>query len=381
MAGLRFLLVLAATLAAAAPPPSVADVTAALSRAGLASRSLFRGTLPYADSLRSLRRVEASHQEPAAIVQPSTVDDVVRAVRVARAVGAEVTVRGGGSSTLCTKAGAIVVDLRARMRGVDIRDGVVRAEGGATMGEVNAAAVAAGGAVPAGVSPLPGIGMALQGGVGHLTRRWGLTVDNIVAVEIVTGDGAVRRLDGDSALGGEAAELWWGVRGEGPSLGVVVAIEFRVRPLPRGLWVETATIVLAADALRAAHRVARRLSSRASLSISTTSTRATVYYAAAAPPPDGAASPLRALIEQTGGWLEEGGGKFYRYNETPPLAAHFDGPHAERAPAAGAGGAGGDAAPASSVRLIAPAPRTQQRAVAAVFISHPTAAVEAALVR
>ena len=366
---------LALGFAAAAPPPSEVGVTAALGRAGLAPRTLYRGSTAYADSLRALRRVEASHQEPAAIVQPTTVDEVVTAVRVASAVGAEITVRGGGGSTLCTKTGAIVVDLRAHMRGVDVRNGVVRADGGATMGEVNAAAVAAGGAVPAGVSSHPGLGMALQGGVGHLTRRWGLTVDNIVAVEIVTGDGAVRRLDAESARGGEAAELWWGVRGAGPSLGVVVAIEFQLRPLPRGLWVETATIALSADALRAAHSIARRLSTRASLSVSATSTRATVYYAAAAPPLDGVASPLRSLIEQTGGWLEEGGGKFYQYNETPPVAAPFDGPHAGESSTPTSTS---DAA--SSVRSIAPARRAQQRAVVAMFLSHPTAAVEAALV-
>ena len=372
---LFFIVLAVATAPASTSPLLDALVKGGFEASGAAKRVLLPGNDSYVSLLSSLYRVDATRRTPLCVVQPLHPDEVVATVRAAAALGVEVVVRGGGSSTMCAKSDAILLDLRRYMRSVavDGADGVVRAAGGATMGEINAAAVAARGAVPAGLSPRPGLGMALQGGVGHLTRRWGLTIDNIVDVEIVTGDGALRRVDG-SAPGGEAAELWWAVRGAGPSVGVVVAATFRLRLLPDGLWVEEASILLSGRALRAAHRLARGLPTRASLSISATAESISLYYAASAAPREGVASPLRTLVAQIGGWLDEDvGGRYVLYNETPPFVPQFPVKVEKKVVV-------GDEVAAVPRKKKKKKKKKLERAVVSLFIAHPTEEVERALV-
>ncbi len=142
---------------------------------------------------------------------------------------------------------------------------LVRAGGGATIGEINLAIErnrAAVGGLPAlvvgGLDSSVGLGLVLQGGVGPLSRLFGLACDQLVAATIVTGDGAVHAL---SATSEGLEPLWWGVRGGGNSLGVVVSVTLRVHTLARAppqaalgpaaaaLWVDAVTVSLSPELL------------------------------------------------------------------------------------------------------------------------------------
>jgi FAD/FMN-containing dehydrogenase len=168
-------------------------------------------------------------RRPALVVRPQSVDDVVAAVRFAREQELLVAVRGGGHSIpgLSTCDDGIVIDL-SRLRGVQIDAGrrVARSGGGALLGELDDAAQAAGLVCPVGVVSHTGVGgLTLGGGMGRLQRRFGLTIDSLRAVEIVTADGRVVR-----AGEGENDELFWGLRGAGANYGIATAFEFALHP-------------------------------------------------------------------------------------------------------------------------------------------------------
>jgi FAD/FMN-containing dehydrogenase len=151
-------------------------------------------------------------------------------VNFARDRGLLLSVRGGGHNVAgnAMNDGGVVVDLSA-MRGVHVEpaDGVVRAAGGATWGDVDRETQLFGLAVPGGVVSTTGIGgLTLHGGYGHLRRKHGLSIDNLLSVEIVTADGKVRR-----ASAREEPDLFWAVRGAGSNFGVVTSFEFRAHPI------------------------------------------------------------------------------------------------------------------------------------------------------
>jgi FAD/FMN-containing dehydrogenase len=169
-------------------------------------------------------------RRPGAVAHCTGVDDVVEAVRWCRRHDVIASVRGGGhnvaGNAVCD--GGLVIDL-SRMREVEV-DPVartVRAQGGVVLGDLDAATSPHGLAVPVGiVSETGAAGLTLGGGVGWLQRRHGLTVDNLLAVELVTADGEVLR-----ASATEEEELFWGVRGGGGNFGVVTAFEYRAHPV------------------------------------------------------------------------------------------------------------------------------------------------------
>ncbi|HEY3444800.1 MAG TPA: FAD-binding oxidoreductase [Myxococcales bacterium] len=171
-------------------------------------------------------------RRPAAIARCAGVSDVSAAVRVAGDAAALLSIRGGGHNAggLGVCDGGVVVDLSS-MRGVrvDAEARTVRVEGGATWGEVDRATNAFGLAVPSGIVSTTGVaGLTLGGGTGHLTRRFGLTIDHLLSAEVVLADGSLVRASED-----ENPDLFWALRGGGGNFGVVTAFEFDLQPVDR----------------------------------------------------------------------------------------------------------------------------------------------------
>jgi FAD/FMN-containing dehydrogenase len=199
-----------------------------------ALRSSFRGALlpPGEEGYEEARRVwnGAIDRHPALIARCAGADDVVEAVRFARERELPVTVRGGGHAVaghaVCD--GGLMIDL-SLMKAVEVdpEARTARAAGGLLWRELDAATQQHGLATTGGIISHTGIGgLTLGGGFGHLMRRHGLTVDNLLAVELVTADGERLRVDAASE-----PELFWGLRGGGGNFGVATAFEYRLHPV------------------------------------------------------------------------------------------------------------------------------------------------------
>ncbi|MBP7000826.1 FAD-binding oxidoreductase [Amaricoccus sp.] len=184
-----------------------------------------------ADYERARRIWNASiDRRPGLIVRVRGAADVVEAIRFARASDVKVTVRGGGHNVagraLCDDG--MVVDL-SEMRAVlvDPATRTVRVQGGATLGDLDRETHAYGLAVPAGVVSATGIaGLTLGGGVGWLVRKYGLSCDNVLAMNLVDADGAVLTASAD-----ERQDLFWALKGGGGNFGVVTDFTFRAHPV------------------------------------------------------------------------------------------------------------------------------------------------------
>src|SRR3954453_4672715 len=169
-------------------------------------------------------------RHPAVIARCTGVADVIAAVRFGRHSGLPVAVRGGGHSfpglSLCD--GGIVIDLRP-MRGVRVDRGkqTVRAQAGVLLGELDRETQQFGLAVPSGIVTHTGVsGLTLGGGIGWIMRKHGLTIDQLISVDLVTADGELVHASEE-----ENAGLFWGVRGGGGNFGIVTEFEFRAVPL------------------------------------------------------------------------------------------------------------------------------------------------------
>ncbi|MBX0325595.1 FAD-binding protein [Halomicroarcula sp. F13] len=167
---------------------------------------------------------------PALIAQCTGVADVIDAVNFARENDLLVAIRGGGHNVAGTAVcdGGLVIDL-SRMKGVhvDLDAQTVRAEGGVTWGELDHETQQFGLATPGGVVSITGIaGLTLSGGMGWLRRKYGLSIDNLVSVDIVTADGEFL-----TASETQSPELFWGIRGGGGNFGVVTSFEYRLHPV------------------------------------------------------------------------------------------------------------------------------------------------------
>jgi FAD/FMN-containing dehydrogenase len=169
-------------------------------------------------------------KRPAVIARCTTTADVVRRVGFARERGLPLAVRGGGhhiaGHALCDDR--LVLDLsQMRAAQVDPKTGRVTIEGGATLADLDAATQAHGLATPVGINSTTGIGgLTLGGGFGWLSRKYGMTVDNLEAAEVVTAAGEVVR-----ASATEHPELFWALRGGGGNFGVVTRFTFRLHPV------------------------------------------------------------------------------------------------------------------------------------------------------
>src|SRR6476469_6607391 len=169
-------------------------------------------------------------RRPALIVQCSGAADVVDAVNFAREQNLLVSIKGGGHNVAgnAVNDGGLVIDL-SQMRGVHVDPSTqtVRAQGGATWGDCDRETQLYGLAVPGGVVSTTGVaGLTLHGGLGHLRRKHGLSIDSLVSVDIVTADGELRR-----ASATENEDLFWAIRGAGSNFGVVTSFEFRAHPV------------------------------------------------------------------------------------------------------------------------------------------------------
>jgi FAD/FMN-containing dehydrogenase len=197
-------------------------------------RSRFRGALlrPGEEGYEEARRVwnGAIDRRPALIARCAGADDVAAAVRFARDTDLPISVRGGGHAVAghAVNDGGIVIDLSLmKAIRVDPAARTARAAGGVLWRELDAATQSHGLATPGGIISHTGIGgLTLGGGLGHLMRKHGLTVDNLLAVDLVTADGERIRVDDESD-----PELLWGLRGGGGNFGVATALEYRLHPV------------------------------------------------------------------------------------------------------------------------------------------------------
>jgi FAD/FMN-containing dehydrogenase len=197
-------------------------------------RESIRGTVigPDDDGYDAARAVRNGmiDKRPAVIVRVVSAGDVMTAVRFAADSDLSVAVRGGAHSVpgFGTADDALVVDLSA-MRGVrvDPMTHTARVEGGATWGDMNAATYPFGLATTGGIISTTGVGgLTLGGGIGYLARGHGLSLDNVVAADVVTADGSFH-----VASEKNDPDLFWAIRGGGGNFGVVTSFEFRLHPV------------------------------------------------------------------------------------------------------------------------------------------------------
>ena len=166
-------------------------------------------------------------RHPAVIIRVVDVDEVRRVISLARESGLEIAIRSGGHSTSghSVSEGGIVLDL-SNMRDlqIDVEGRTVWAETGLTAGELTSAAGEHGLAVGFGDTGSVGIGgITLGGGVGYLVRKYGLTIDSLLAAEVVTADGELLHVDAD-----HHPDLFWAIRGGGGNFGVATRFQFRL---------------------------------------------------------------------------------------------------------------------------------------------------------
>ena len=197
-------------------------------------KSAFRGELiqPTDPNYHSARKVHNGmiDKHPQLIARCVDVADVITAVNYGRENSLLTAIRGGGhnGAGLGTCDDGLVIDL-SRMKGirVDPVTKTVRVEGGCVWGDVDHATHAFGMATPCGFISTTGVaGLTLGGGIGYLTRRYGLTIDNLLSADVVLGDGSFV-----TASSSENADLFWALRGGGGNFGVVTSFEFRLYPV------------------------------------------------------------------------------------------------------------------------------------------------------
>ena len=217
----------------------------------------FRGELigpgdPSYDEARALFNAMID-KRPAVIARCASSEDVAQVVGFAREHDLPLAIRGGGHNGggLGSVDDGVVVDL-TRLRSISVDPGArtVRVGGGCTWGEVDAATHEHGLAVPCGVISTTGVGgLTLGGGIGHLTRGYGLTVDNLIAAEVVLADGRSVTASAD-----ENDELYWALRGGGGNYGVVTEFTFRAHPVSDIVGGPTFWAIEETDQLLAAYR-------------------------------------------------------------------------------------------------------------------------------
>lgn len=174
-------------------------------------------------------------KKPAMIARCTGVEDVVTAVNFSKEHNLLFSIRSGGHNVAGTAIaeGGLVVDLSAmRNVTVDPDQRVAQAEGGVRFGDLDRETQKFNLAVPVGVvSETGAAGLTLHGGTGWLLRKHGLTMDNLLSVDIVTADGQLKK-----ASENENSDLFWAIRGGGGNFGVVTGFEFKLHPVGPKMW-------------------------------------------------------------------------------------------------------------------------------------------------
>jgi FAD/FMN-containing dehydrogenase len=194
-------------------------------------RATFEGSVlgPDDGEYDDARRLWNADQDlrPAVIARCRSAADVSRAVLFARDRGLEIAIRGGAHSIsgMSSVDDGLMIDLsELNQVTVDPQTRRARAAGGALLGQLDAAAQEHGLATPAGMVSHTGVaGLTLGGGMGWLSRKFGLSIDNLLSVEVVVADGRILRASDD-----ENPDLFWAIRGGGGNFGVVTEFEFRL---------------------------------------------------------------------------------------------------------------------------------------------------------
>jgi hypothetical protein len=197
-------------------------------RATLKGNLVLPGEAEYDAARRVYNAMIDKH--PALVIRCADENDVVQGLAIARARGLPAAIRGGGHSGggFGTCDGGVVVDLGA-LQAIDVDpvSRTVRVQGGATWGETDRTTHAHGLAVPCGIIATTGVGgLTLGGGHGYLTRKYGLSIDNLIGAEVVLADG--RRVDANAD---EHPDLFWALRGGGGNFGVVTSFRFQAHPV------------------------------------------------------------------------------------------------------------------------------------------------------
>ena len=207
---------------------AVAEESIEAFRAGLRGETIRPGDSQY-DSARRIWNASVD-KYPGIIVRCLGAGDVIDAVNFARENGLLVAIRGGGHNVggraLCD--GGMVIDL-SRMRGVavDAKARTARVQGGAKLGDLDRETHLYGLTAPVGVVSATGVaGLTLGGGVGWLVRKYGVAVDNVLSMQVVTAGGRLL-----TASAEENPDLFWALRGGGGNFGVVVSFEFKLQPV------------------------------------------------------------------------------------------------------------------------------------------------------
>jgi len=206
-------------------------------------------------------------RHPAVIIRVVDADEVAQVISLARESGLELAIRSGGHSTsgYCVSEGGIVLDL-SNMRDlqIDVEGRTAWVETGLTAGEFTSAVGVYGLAVGFGDTGSVGIGgITLGGGVGYLVRKYGLTIDSLLAAEVVTADGQLLHVDADNH-----PDLFWAIRGGGGNFGVVTRFQFKLQEVGSvvgGMLILPATAEVIAGFIAAAESAPDELSTIANV--------------------------------------------------------------------------------------------------------------------
>ena len=245
--------------------PSRTPVAIDRLRADLTGRVIAPGDPDY-DNARAVF-VGGIDRHPQVIVRPADAEDVAHVVTLARETGTELAVRSGGHSNggLGVSEGGIVIDLRdMRAIEIDVAGRTAWAETGLTAREYSTAAAEHGLATGFGDTGSVGIGgITLGGGIGYLVRKHGLTIDDLLAADVVTADGQRLRVDAE-----HHPDLFWAIRGGGGNFGVATRFQYRLHDVSRfvgGMLMLPATAEVVAGFIAQAEAAPEELSTIANV--------------------------------------------------------------------------------------------------------------------